>query len=203
MIIRRIFFSSIFICVGVISISEASIIAAAFLITEKTHLFSSTSTKTDKSTSTSTSTNKETRRTPCLHFRRQRGVSHPRIYDALQWKITSHKKNISHSNDLQLKLEQEPGRRLTVMSAKRQSSFKNFEEFLVQQQKSCNEQTNVNKNNKPLAVVTFSSPFCGPCVKMKGELMKVKGVLNEHILMVTIDSDKYPSLSCRYNIKGG
>ena len=72
-------------------------------------------------------------------------------------------------------------------------SFKNFEDFLYNLQ-----QSNINA----LAAVTFYSPFCGPCKRLKDELASVKATLGGLITMVSIDSNKYPSLPCRYNITG-
>ena len=72
-------------------------------------------------------------------------------------------------------------------------SFKNFDDFLYNLQ-----QSNINA----LAAVTFYSPFCGPCKRLKDELASVKATLGGLITMVSIDSNKYPSLPCRYNITG-
>ena len=95
-------------------------------------------------------------------------------------------------------------RKYVSLSAKKESKFKNFEEFLVQQQSCSNKENNDSNDSckQPLAVVIFSSPFCGPCVRMKDELMIVKKELSGDVFVVTIDSNKYPSLSCRYNVTG-
>jgi hypothetical protein len=72
-------------------------------------------------------------------------------------------------------------------------SFKNFEDFLMQQS---------NGDSHHLLAVSFVSPVCCPCDKMKDEWKNVKQSLGDSIAIMTIDTDKYPSLSCRHEING-
>jgi len=82
------------------------------------------------------------------------------------------------------------------LHAKKSSKYKNFEDFLLQ---SSEQSTDSDFDNNHI-LVTFSSPFCGPCHKLRDELIIVKKTLQDNVTLVNIDSNKYPSLSCRYNI---
>ncbi len=84
-------------------------------------------------------------------------------------------------------------RSTVVVKATDKAHFKTFEDFLLHQQ--C-------RSTNDLTLVTFASPVCSPCKKMKKELIKVKDSIGKEITIATIDCDKYPTLSCRYNIEG-
>lgn len=83
---------------------------------------------------------------------------------------------------------------LCLSVKRKEASYKNFDEFLTQQE--------CDITADSLTAVTFASPFCGPCKRMKEELVSVKKSMGELVNLVAIDSNKYPALSCRYNITG-
>ena len=92
-----------------------------------------------------------------------------------------------------------PFSNVSLCCAKRECKYKNFDEFLMQQ-RSISEQN--DEVHQQLIIVAFMSPFCGPCQKMKSELAKVKHNSKNLFTVVTIDADKYPKLSMKYNITG-
>lgn len=79
-----------------------------------------------------------------------------------------------------------------LSAKKKEASYKNFDEFLTHQE--------CDISSDSLTAVTFASPFCGPCKRMKEELVAVKKSMEGIVNLVAIDSNKYPALSCRYNI---
>ena len=84
-------------------------------------------------------------------------------------------------------------RKVVIIKATNKQKFKTFEDFLLQHSDSHHGQ---------LTLVTFASPACGPCKKMKEELVTVKESIGDLVTMATVDSNKYPSLSSRYEITG-
>lgn len=81
-------------------------------------------------------------------------------------------------------------REIVIIKATNKPKFKTFEDFLLHQ------------SDSQLTLVTFASPVCGPCKKMKEELVTVKESIGEIVIMATVDSNKYPSLSTRYDVTG-
>ena len=51
-------------------------------------------------------------------------------------------------------------------------------------------------------LVSFTSSLCGPCKVMKRELEQVRKALPENVIIFNIDTDRFPSLGSRYNVKG-
>lgn len=50
-------------------------------------------------------------------------------------------------------------------------------------------------------VVDFYAPWCGPCQLMGPILEQVGAQLKERVQVVKINTDKYPNLSSRYQIR--
>ena len=93
--------------------------------------------------------------------------------------------NLPHSS--------ENRQQFTILLGRDGSKFRNFEEFLLQQVDDDNDdddQDRKSNGTKPLVVVVFTSPYCGPCLKIKDELVVVNQKLKERITLVAIDSDK-------------
>ena len=51
-------------------------------------------------------------------------------------------------------------------------------------------------------LVSFTSSLCGPCKVMKKELEQVRQTLQEDVIIFHIDTDRFPTLGSRYNVKG-
>ena len=51
-------------------------------------------------------------------------------------------------------------------------------------------------------LVSFTSSLCGPCKVMKKELEQVRQAFQEDVIIFHIDTDRFPSLGSRYNVKG-
>lgn len=50
-------------------------------------------------------------------------------------------------------------------------------------------------------VVIFSSPMCGPCKSMSKEMDHVRNVMEDNIKIFNVDTDKFPDLGSRYDVK--
>lgn len=68
------------------------------------------------------------------------------------------------------------------------SKFKNFEEVLDVYY------------DVPI-LVTFSSRMCGPCKLMKEQLEIVRDIMQDNVVLFSIDTDRFPALGSRYNVK--
>lgn len=68
------------------------------------------------------------------------------------------------------------------------TKFKNFEEVL-------------DVYYDMPVLVTFSSRMCGPCRLMKEQLDIVRDMMQDNVVLFSIDTDRFPSLGSRYNIK--
>jgi thioredoxin 1 len=95
--------------------------------------------------------------------------------------------------------------------AAKKKKFKSFEDMINQQkeeniQDSTSLSTTTKQKRNSVLVITFTSPHCGPCHALNKQLAIVKQdpfVRDNNdwtIQFCTIDSNRYPSLSCRYNI---
>lgn len=67
--------------------------------------------------------------------------------------------------------------------------FRNFEEMLN------------TFHDKPV-LVSFHTRYCGPCKLMKKELRAVRDEMGDHVHVFAVDTEKWPSLSARYNVAG-
>ena len=57
-------------------------------------------------------------------------------------------------------------------------------------------------NNSPVPVlVDFYATWCGPCQMMAPVLETVNQQMNQRILVVKVDTDKYPRLASQYQIQ--
>lgn len=68
------------------------------------------------------------------------------------------------------------------------SKFKNFEEML-------------DIYYDETVLVTFTSPMCGPCRSMGKEMDHVRDAMDDSIKVFNVDTDRFPDLSSRYNVK--
>lgn len=68
------------------------------------------------------------------------------------------------------------------------SKFKNFEEML-------------DIYYDVTVLVTFSAPMCGPCRSMCKEMDHVRDVMKDSIKVFNVDTDRFPDLGARYNVK--
>jgi len=68
------------------------------------------------------------------------------------------------------------------------SKFKNFEEML-------------DIYYDVLVLVTFSSPMCGPCRSLGKEMDHVRDAMKDNIKIFNVDTDRFPDLGSRYNVK--
>jgi len=50
-------------------------------------------------------------------------------------------------------------------------------------------------------LVTFSSPMCGPCRSLEKEMDHVRDAMKGHIQIFNVDTDRFPDLGTRYNVK--
>lgn len=74
----------------------------------------------------------------------------------------------------------------TLVKAKKQS-FSNFDEMLA-------------TSEKPI-LVDFYATWCGPCQMMVPILNEVSASLEDKIMIVKIDTEKYPSIADKYSIQ--
>jgi len=68
------------------------------------------------------------------------------------------------------------------------SKFKSFEEML-------------NIYHDVPVLVTFSSRMCGPCRTLGQEMDHVRDAMKDSIKTFNVDTDRFPDLSSRYNVK--
>ncbi|XP_073032566.1 uncharacterized protein [Primulina eburnea] len=84
-------------------------------------------------------------------------------------------------------LKSKPSRRTLTLVASKKQTFSSFDELL-------------EKSDKPV-LVDFYATWCGPCQLMVPVLEQVSSKMDGKILVVKIDSEKYPSLANQYSIE--
>jgi len=65
-------------------------------------------------------------------------------------------------------------------------TFKNFDDMLT-------------NSDKPV-LVDFYATWCGPCVMMAKELNQISETMKDQVMVVKIDTEKYPNIASRFEI---